>query len=208
MTADLNSFDKPYNMSGNQGSILTRSSSFYPAEEQLDAEKIYGINNQMGMPPQALSHQGSVQLTQDSLSAGESPHEFNQMPALEAQPNNQNSTANSNSAENNINPISEIQSIYNRSFDSGFTNEGNISTINLSGLTALNSEKITNLNEFLKTQIGRRVTVDFLIGTETIISKSGYLVASASDFIAINEINTNDITTCDFSNIKFIRFYY
>lgn len=63
-------------------------------------------------------------------------------------------------------------------------------------------------NGFLRTQIGRRVTVDFLIGSNTIVTKSGYLLGVASDYIIINELDTNDITTCDYYNIKFMRFYY
>lgn len=63
-------------------------------------------------------------------------------------------------------------------------------------------------NGFLRTQIGRRVTVDFNIGTGTAVQKSGYLLGVAQDYILINELDTNDITSCDYYNIKFIRFYY
>ncbi len=69
-------------------------------------------------------------------------------------------------------------------------------------------ESIQYLNGFIRTQIGRRVTIDFLIGSNTIQSKSGYLLAVAANYILINELDTNDVTACDFYNIKFIRFYY
>lgn len=69
-------------------------------------------------------------------------------------------------------------------------------------------ESIRYLNGFIRTQIGRRVSIDFLIGSNTIETKSGYLLAVAANYILINELDTNDVTACDFYNIKFIRFYY
>lgn len=70
------------------------------------------------------------------------------------------------------------------------------------------AESLQYLNGFIRTQIGRRVTIDFLIGSNTMVSKSGYLLGVAANYILINELDTNDLTTCDFYNIKFIRFYY
>lgn len=69
-------------------------------------------------------------------------------------------------------------------------------------------ESIQYLNGFIRTQIGRRVTIDFLVGSNNMVSKSGYLLGVAQNYILLNELDTNDITTCDFYNIKFIRFYY
>lgn len=69
-------------------------------------------------------------------------------------------------------------------------------------------ESIQYLNGFIRTQIGRRVTIDFLVGSDNMVSKSGYLLGVAQNYILLNELDTNDITTCDFYNIKFIRFYY
>ena len=70
------------------------------------------------------------------------------------------------------------------------------------------AESIQYLNGFIRTQIGRRVTIDFLVGSNNIVEKSGYLLGVAANYILLNELDTNDITTCDFYNIKFIRFYY
>lgn len=70
------------------------------------------------------------------------------------------------------------------------------------------AESLQYLNGFLRTQIGRRVSIDFLVGSNTIVTKSGFLLGVASNYILINELDTNDLTTCDFYNIKFIRFYY
>ena len=63
------------------------------------------------------------------------------------------------------------------------------------------AESLRYHNGFMRTQIGRRITVDFLMGANTILGV-------AQDYILLNEIDTNDITTCDYYNIKFIRYYY
>ncbi len=70
------------------------------------------------------------------------------------------------------------------------------------------AESIQYLNGFIRTQIGRRVQVDFLIGNNEIITKDGYLLGVGANYILLNEIGTNDVTACDFYNIKFIRFLY
>lgn len=64
------------------------------------------------------------------------------------------------------------------------------------------------LNQFLATQIGRQVTVEFLIGTNTFTTKSGELMAVGTNYILIKEINSDDIVACDFYNIKFVTFFY
>ena len=64
------------------------------------------------------------------------------------------------------------------------------------------------LNQFLATQIGRYVTVDFLIGTSSFMDRSGILLAVGTNYILLQEANTDDILACDFYNIKFVRFYY
>ena len=69
-------------------------------------------------------------------------------------------------------------------------------------------ESIQFLNGFIRTQIGRRVSVDFLVGSNSIVTKTGYLLGVATNYILINELDTDDITACDFYNVKFIRFYY
>lgn len=70
------------------------------------------------------------------------------------------------------------------------------------------SESLQFLNGFIRTQIGRRVTIDFLVGSNMIETKSGYLLGVASNYILLNELESNNITACDYYNIKFICFFY
>lgn len=70
------------------------------------------------------------------------------------------------------------------------------------------TENILYLNAFLRTMIGRRVTVDFLIGTNTLTDRTGTLLAVGANYIVINEVETDDILVCDFYSIKFVKVYY
>ena len=72
----------------------------------------------------------------------------------------------------------------------------------------MTAESLQYLNGFIRTQIGRRVQVQFLIGTNTITDRTGTLVGVGANYILLNEVETDDLLACDFYNIKFIRFYY
>ncbi len=69
-------------------------------------------------------------------------------------------------------------------------------------------DSLQYLNGFIKTQIGRRVSIDFLIGSDIVTTKTGYLLAVAQNYLLLNELDTNDVTACDLYTLKFIRFYY
>ena len=85
---------------------------------------------------------------------------------------------------------------------------GNVTITDFSNPYPVTPESIQYLNGFIRTQIGRRITVTFLIGSTQLEEKSGFLLGVGANYILINELDTNDLTACDFYNIKFIRFYY
>jgi hypothetical protein len=72
----------------------------------------------------------------------------------------------------------------------------------------MTAESLQYMNGFLRTQIGRPVKVDFLIGTNTLVDRTGILLGVGVNYILINEIETDDVIACDFYNIKFIKFFY
>ena len=91
---------------------------------------------------------------------------------------------------------------------SGTNNGGGNAITDFSNPFPVTAESIQYLNGFIRTQIGRRITVTFLIGSNLLEEKSGFLLGVGANYILLNELDTNDITACDFYNIKFIRFYY
>ena len=60
---------------------------------------------------------------------------------------------------------------------------------------------------YLKSQIGARIKVEFLIGTNMLIDREGTLVDVGISYIIINEVETDDLLLCDIYSIKFVRFY-
>lgn len=72
----------------------------------------------------------------------------------------------------------------------------------------MTADSLEFLNGFLRTQIGRRVRVEFLIGTNTFTDKAGMLIGVGANYILLREANTDDILTCDFFNIKFVTIFY
>ncbi len=170
--------------------------------QQLDADRIYGIDNnnpreyQYNTVRREQVKKPNSKTVEDNMdfietkNINEQYDESIQNQSKKLLPQNQNN---------------HIQSINNESINSlGVGGDFD----NLTNSVQVTPSELNFLNGFIKTQIGRKVTVDFLLGTNTIISKTGFLVGVATDFIVLNEENTNDITTCDFNNIKFIRFYY
>lgn len=70
----------------------------------------------------------------------------------------------------------------------------------------LTLSSVEYLNGFLRTQIGRRVRVEFLIGTGTLLDRTGTLIGVGANYINLRLIESDDIMTCDFFSIKFITF--
>ena len=63
-------------------------------------------------------------------------------------------------------------------------------------------------NQFLSTQIGRRIKADFLIGTNMLLDKTGVLLEVGANYILINETATDDYVVCDYYSLKFVTIYY
>ncbi len=72
---------------------------------------------------------------------------------------------------------------------------------------AITLESTEYLNGYLRTKIGQKVRVEFLIGTGTLVDKFGDLISVGANYITIRQAETGNIVACDFYTIKFISFY-
>lgn len=61
---------------------------------------------------------------------------------------------------------------------------------------------------FLRTQIGRRVRVEFLIGTSNLTDRTGILIGVGASYILLREPQEDNIIMCDLFSIKFVTVYY
>ena len=57
---------------------------------------------------------------------------------------------------------------------------------------------------FLRTQIGKLMRVEFLIGTNNLVDRVGYLQDVGASYILLRGIESDTITFCDIYSIKFI----
>jgi hypothetical protein len=57
---------------------------------------------------------------------------------------------------------------------------------------------------YLRTQIGRRMRVEFLMGTGTLIDRIGTLIGVGASYILLRPIDTDDILMCDIYSIRFV----
>lgn len=57
---------------------------------------------------------------------------------------------------------------------------------------------------FLRTQIGKRMRVEFLIGTGTLIDRTGTLLNVGASYILLQMVDSDDIMMCDIYSIKFV----
>jgi hypothetical protein len=62
-------------------------------------------------------------------------------------------------------------------------------------------------NGYLRTQIGKKVKVQFLIGTNIIQDRTGTLLGVGANYILMRETETNSLLMCDFYTIKFVNVY-
>ena len=64
------------------------------------------------------------------------------------------------------------------------------------------------MNGFLRTQMGKYVRVQHLLGSNVIEDRYGYLVGVGVNYILLQEISTGNILVLDFYNIKYVYIYY
>lgn len=57
---------------------------------------------------------------------------------------------------------------------------------------------------FLRTQIGRRVRVEFLLGTNLLTDRTGTLVAVGASYIILRPVDSDDLIMCDIYSIRFV----
>ena len=72
----------------------------------------------------------------------------------------------------------------------------------------INFQDFQTLENFIKTQIGKNSTIEFLIGENSLIEKTGTIVSVGENYVLLNETSTRNLIGCDLKSIKFIYFEY
>lgn len=165
----------------------TERSLFVPTLEELAAYNQYLLSKRESPPSLQSTQQQTTTNTTPIMSAqSNAPANTPTTPSNTTTPlTNTNQTAVSTSTPEELMPIMP----YNQQFP-------------------VTGESIEYLNGFLRTQLGRRVKLEFIVGASNLESRDGILLAIGANFILINPENSNDLMTCDFYNLKFVTFYY
>ena len=91
----------------------------------------------------------------------------------------------------------------------GVGTQGDLSPITpMTQPAPITADSLQYMNGFMRTQIGRNVRVQFLIGTNTMVERVGVLLAVGANYILLNEVETDDVLACDYYSIKFVQFFY
>ncbi len=69
-------------------------------------------------------------------------------------------------------------------------------------------ENLQYLNGFLRTQIGRYMRVEQLIGSSNMEERYGFLLAVGINYILLQELGTGNVMTIDYYSIKSLYIYY
>ena len=72
----------------------------------------------------------------------------------------------------------------------------------------LDYDSIQYMNGFLRTQIGRFIRFEQLVGTNIVEERSGFLVGVSNNYVILQEIGTGNIMSFDTFSIKFVYIYY
>lgn len=72
----------------------------------------------------------------------------------------------------------------------------------------LDYESIQYLNGFLRSQIGKYISVIQLIGSEIVEDQHGYLVGVGLNYILLQEIETGNIMALDYYTLKEVYIYH
>lgn len=69
-------------------------------------------------------------------------------------------------------------------------------------------ESVQYMNGFLRTQIGRGVRVQQLIGSGNTVDRYGFLVGVGNNYLLLQDISNGNIMLVDFYTVKYVYIYY
>ena len=177
------------------------------SEENLDLTRIYGLDDIMDGSNQNLEDLTGYNLNESELNMSMNNRNRGN------NGNNMQSSRNENMQQNGMNSSNNMEARQQEQRENQmmpqpqrqeqtmptareFQNNNNLRNMQTSG----------NIEAFLRTQIGKNVRMQFLIGTNTLIEKAGVLIAVGDNFVVLKEAGSGEILVCDFDGAKFIRF--
>lgn len=175
--------------------------------ENMDLTRIYGLDDVIDG-----SNQDLEDLTGYNLSESELKMPMNNNKNTDSNENNMQILRNENTQQNTMDSRRAVATEQQEQTDSQIMPQlqRQEQTLPTPGETynsnsLKNTQTNGNIEAFLRTQIGKNVRMQFLIGTNTLIEKTGVLMAVGDNFVVLKEAGSGEILVCDFDGAKFIR---
>ena len=182
------------------------------SDDEMDISGIYGMENFMGGSSQNLEDLAGYNLTDSAWNGSMNNTNVGNNAANMQSSNGGNRPQNTMNRPNNAN---RPQDAMNNSLSPQPQRQEQTMSMNREPQTEMgmqnnsnnwrNMQSVGNIEDFLRMQIGKNVRMQFLIGTNTLIEKSGRLMAIGDNFVVLREAGSGEILVCDFGDVKFIR---
>lgn len=72
----------------------------------------------------------------------------------------------------------------------------------------LDYDSVQYMNGFLRTQIGRSVMVQQLVGSGNTVDRYGFLVGVGNNYLLLQDLTNGNIMLVDFYTVKYVYIYY
>ena len=182
------------------------------SDDEMDISGIYGMENFMGGTSQNLEDLAGYNLNDSAWNGSMNNANIGNNTANVQPSNSGNRPQNTINRPNNAN---RPQDSMNNSLSLQPQRQEQTMPMNREPQTEMgmqnnsnnwrNMQSVGNIEDFLRMQIGKNVRMQFLIGTNTLIEKSGRLMAIGDNFVVLREAGSGEVLVCDFDDVKFIR---
>ncbi len=169
--------------------------------QTLDLNKIYGIDDATGAQQPYQEDLTNYIVNQPWDTSIDKVANINMPTARESLPSRE-----AKNSDMDLQAKSDLQSPRRQEQTFPTSRDTSSNTQNLDGNNQIEKMQLSeNLNSFLRTQIGKNVSMQFLVGTNALVEKSGTLVGLGSNYVILRESGTDEILICDLNDVKFIR---
>lgn len=179
-------------------------------DDETNLTKIYGIDDFSGNSKQNLEDLVGYPINElDSIEQKNNNNLNNLNRTQNVQPSNNETVSQNftNQPNNMTNPSQNFfQSVKPQRQEQTLPSSKNsqINSINTNDNLILNPSN-TDFNTFLRNQIGKNICIQFLIGENMFMEKSGKLLAVNIDFLVIKPDYSEDLLICPLDDVKFIK---
>lgn len=167
--------------------------------QQLDLSRIYGIDENMSLSQPSMDGLIGYSITPPSWN--ESMNNSSQSNASVEDKQQNEVDMRNNAQQNTMYPLPQRQE---QTFPTSREPLENMQASDMS--TRWQGTNVADdMRSFLQQQVGKNITIQFLIGADSLVEQTGTLVGVGKNYIVLREAETGKLLICNFDDIKFVR---